>query len=95
MTKNSIILTAFQPKAMNPITFQRRNVPRQVADELLQWLSQSDFSRPRLPSVRMLAEQFRIIPNTANAALRILAESGVIRLIPRQGAFVIDVKNDD
>jgi len=52
-------------------------------------MSQSDFSRQRLPSVRELAEQFGLSPNTANAALRILAERGVIRVVPRKGAFMI------
>ena len=41
-----------------------------------------------IPSGRELAAQYRCAPMTAQAALRILAEDGVITIRPRQGSIV-------
>jgi DNA-binding LacI/PurR family transcriptional regulator len=43
----------------------------------------------RLPPVRDLAKRFDVSTNTAHAAIRLLAQRGVVDLRPRQRAFVI------
>lgn len=42
----------------------------------------------RLPSVRMLAEELAINPNTVQKAYRMLERSGVIQTIPGKGSFL-------
>ena len=42
----------------------------------------------RLPSVRMLAEELAINPNTVQKAYRMLEHSGVIETVPGKGSFV-------
>lgn len=44
----------------------------------------------RLPSVRMLAEELAINPNTAQKAYRMLEHSGVIETVPGKGSFLCD-----
>ena len=41
----------------------------------------------RLPSVRMLAEELAINPNTVQKAYRMLEHSGVIETVPGKGSF--------
>ena len=43
----------------------------------------------RLPSVRMAASELRVNPNTVKRAYSLLEEKGLIRLLPKKGAFVI------
>lgn len=69
-------------------TFARRNIAQQLADELERAVMQLDLPRRRLPSVRELAVEYRVSPNTANAALRLLADRQVIQVLPRKGAFI-------
>jgi len=73
---------------MNEPSFERRNIARQVADELERALMSGGSSRRRLPSVRELAAKYRVSPNTANAALRLLAERQIVQVFPRKGAFI-------
>ena len=42
----------------------------------------------RLPSVRMLAEELAINPNTVQKAYRMLEYSGVIETVPGKGSFL-------
>lgn len=42
----------------------------------------------RLPSVRMLAEELAINPNTVQKAYRMLEHSGVIETVPGKGSFL-------
>ena len=44
----------------------------------------------RLPSVRMLAEELAINPNTGQKAYRMLEHSGVIETVPGKGSFLCD-----
>ena len=44
----------------------------------------------RLPSVRMLAEELAIHPNTVQKAYRMLEHSGVIETVPGKGSFLCD-----
>lgn len=44
----------------------------------------------RLPSVRMLAEELAINPNTVRKAYRMLEHSGVIETVPGKGSFLCD-----
>lgn len=74
---------------MSPTSFHKRNLAQQVAEQLSQMINQNQwFSGRRLPAVRDLADQFGVSANTAHAALRLLADKGVVGLRPRQGAFV-------
>jgi DNA-binding GntR family transcriptional regulator len=68
--------------------FARRNIAQQLADELERAFSQLRLSRCRLPSVRELAVEYGVSPNTANAALRLLADRQLIQVLPRKGAFI-------
>lgn len=42
----------------------------------------------RLPSVRMLAEELAINPNTVQKAYRMLEHNGVIETVPGKGSFL-------
>lgn len=44
----------------------------------------------RLPSVRMLAEELAINPNTVQKAYQMLEHSGVIETVPGKGSFLCD-----
>ena len=43
----------------------------------------------KLPSVREAAAELRVNPNTVQRAYSLLEEKGLIRLLPKKGAFVI------
>lgn len=75
--------------ASEPSSFERRNLAMQVADAIAQRLIAPGAPSRRIPSVRAIARQYRISPNTANAALRLLAERHLVKVIPRQGTFLI------
>jgi DNA-binding GntR family transcriptional regulator len=79
---------SYTPAAENN-SFERRNLAMQVADAIAQRLISPGAPSRRVPSVRAIARQYRISPNTANAALRLLAERHLVRVIPRQGTFLI------
>jgi len=42
----------------------------------------------RLPSVRKMADEFGSNPSTVDRALHRLAQAGIVRTVPRQGAYV-------
>ena len=46
-------------------------------------------SGERLPSVRAAASELRVNPNTVQRAYSLLEEKGLIRSMPKKGAFVI------
>ena len=46
-------------------------------------------SGEKLPSVRTAATELRVNPNTVQRAYSLLEERGLIRSIPKKGAFVI------
>jgi len=73
---------------MTGTTFERRNIAHQLADELQRRLTEADVPRRRLPSVREIASLYRVSPNTANAAVRLLAQRNMVRVLPRRGAFI-------
>lgn len=74
---------------MSTTSFRKRNLAQQLAEQLSQMINQNQwFAGRRLPAVRELADQFGVSANTAHAALRLLADKGVVGLRPRQGAFV-------
>lgn len=43
----------------------------------------------KLPSVRVAASELRVNPNTVQRAYTLLEEKGLIRSMPKKGAFVI------
>lgn len=45
-------------------------------------------SGSRLPSVRMLAEELAINPNTVQKAYRMLEHNGIIETVPGKGSFL-------
>ncbi|MFA7436484.1 MAG: winged helix-turn-helix domain-containing protein [Bacilli bacterium] len=50
----------------------------------------------KLPSVRQIATEFGINPNTVNKSFQVLEEEGYIKIYPKKGAFVIyEDKNDN
>ena len=73
---------------MSRLSFQKQNLAERVADQLSQAIGQQGWGAGhRLPPVRNLAKQFKVSPNTAHSAIRLLAKRGIIDLKPR-GSFI-------
>ena len=49
----------------------------------------------KLPSVRAAATELRVNPNTVQRAYTLLEEKGLIRSMPKKGAFVIFGKKNE
>jgi DNA-binding GntR family transcriptional regulator len=47
----------------------------------------------KLPSYRQLADMFGAVPNTAGAAVRLLADEGLVSLMPKSAAVVRTPEN--
>lgn len=47
----------------------------------------------KLPSVREIASEFGINPNTVSKSFQILEEEGYIKIYPKKGAYVVYSKN--
>jgi DNA-binding GntR family transcriptional regulator len=67
---------------------------RQIANHLREQIAagQYDPEGPPLPSVRRLSEEWDVARRTANTALRILAQEGLIEVVPGMGYFAAPPK---
>lgn len=74
---------------MSGVSFKNQNLAERVADQLSETINRQGWSPgQKLPPVRDLARQFEVSPNTAHAAIQLLAGRGIIELQARQGAFI-------
>lgn len=69
----------------------QKNICDEIADEYEKYIRLGAL-RPgeKLPSCRSLAGQLGINPNTVERAYTLLEERGLIRTIPKKGAFVCE-----
>ena len=84
---------------MAKYTFAKRDVYLDIAEKYEKYIALGIIKpREKLPSVRAAAAELRVNPNTVQRAYSLLEEKGLIRSLPKKGAFVIfgdENKNDN
>ena len=75
---------------MAKYTFAKRDVYLDIAEKYEKYITLG-IIKPgeKLPSVRSAATELRVNPNTVQRAYSLLEEKGLIRSLPKKGAFVI------
>jgi GntR family transcriptional regulator len=69
--------------------FTKRDVYLEIAERYEKFISLGVIKPgEKLPSVRIAATELRVNPNTVQRAYSLLEEKGLIRSIPKKGAFV-------
>ena len=80
-------------------SFSKRDVYLEIAERYEKYITLGIIKLgEKLPSVREAASELRVNPNTVQRAYSLLEEKGLIRSMPKKGAFVIageDDKKDD
>ena len=75
------MLKSFSPK---------RDVYLEIAERYEKYITLGVIKQgEKLPSVRVAATELRVNPNTVQRAYTLLEEKGLIRSLPKKGAFVI------
>ena len=70
--------------------FSKRDVYIEIAERYEKYITHGVIkSGEKLPSVRTAATELRVNPNTVQRAYCLLEERGLIRSMPKKGAFVI------
>ncbi|MBQ9796544.1 MAG: GntR family transcriptional regulator [Clostridia bacterium] len=70
--------------------FTKRDVYLEIAERYEKYISLGIIKQgEKLPSVRTAATELRVNPNTVQRAYTLLEEKGLIRSIPKKGAFVL------
>lgn len=68
----------------------KRDVYLEIAERYEKYITLGVIkSGEKLPSVRTAATELRVNPNTVQRAYALLEEKGLIRSLPKKGAFVI------
>ncbi len=84
---------------MAKYTFAKRDVYLDIAEKYEKYITLGIIKpQEKLPSVRAAAAELRVNPNTVQRAYSLLEEKGLIRSLPKKGAFVIfgdENKNDN
>lgn len=67
----------------------------QLADELGRRILNGTYPPGRrIPSAADLCDEFSVSRQTANSALKLLKERGLVRGVPGRGTFVVDSSHD-
>ena len=67
----------------------KRDVYLEIADKFKEYIDKGIYkSGDKLPSVRQVAEDFGVNPNTAARAYSYLEEQGIIHTLPKKGVYV-------
>ena len=75
---------------MAPSFSAKRDVYLEIAERYEKYITLGVIrSGEKLPSVRTAATEMRVNPNTVQRAYSLLEEKGLIRSMPKKGAFVI------
>lgn len=70
--------------------FSKRDVYLEIAERYEKYITLGVIKPgEKLPSVRTAAAELRVNPNTVQRAYALLEEKGLIRSMPKKGAFVI------
>lgn len=83
--------------AMFVINLQGKNsIYEQIRDQILRYIELGVLqSNDKLPSVRQLAVELGINPNTVQKAYQELESQGYIYTLPKKGAFITERKEDN
>lgn len=75
---------------MAKTVFSKRDVYLEIAERYEKYITLGVIGPgEKLPSVRTAATELRVNPNTVQKAYSLLEERGLIRSMPKKGAFVI------
>lgn len=75
---------------MARFTFSKRDVYLEIAERYEKYITLGIFKpQEKLPSVRAAAAELRVNPTTVQRAYSLLEQKGLIRSMPKKGAFVI------
>ena len=75
---------------MERLVFSKQDVYLEIAQRYEKYISLGVIKAgEKLPSVRTAASELRVNPNTVQRAYALLEEKGLIRSMPKKGAFVI------
>jgi GntR family transcriptional regulator len=67
----------------------KRDVYLEIADKFKEYIDKGIYNPgDKLPSVRQVAEDFGVNPNTAARAYSYLEEQGIIHTLPKKGVYV-------
>ena len=70
--------------------FSKRDVYLEIAERYEKYITLGVIKQgEKLPSVRTAASELHVNPNTVQRAYSLLEEKGLIRSMPKKGAFVI------
>ncbi len=70
--------------------YSKRDVYLEIAERYEKFITLGVMKQgEKLPSVRTAAAELRVNPNTVQRAYAMLEEKGLIRSVPKKGAFVI------
>lgn len=75
----------------------KKSIYEQIRDQIMRFIGLGIIApNDKMPSVRQLAYELNINPNTVAKAYQELEKSGYIYILPKKGAFVADrhEKND-
>ena len=69
----------------------KRDVYLEIADKFKEYIDKGIYKPgDKLPSVRQVAEDFGVNPNTAARAYSYLEEQGIIQTLPKKGVYVYE-----
>lgn len=75
---------------MSRFTFSKRDIYLEIAERYEKYITLGILkSQDKLPSVRVAAAELHVNPTTVQRAYSLLEEKGLIRSMPKKGAFVI------
>ena len=75
---------------MSNLSFSKRDVYIDIAERYEKYITLGVIKlNEKLPSVREAATELHVNPNTVQRAYSLLEEKGLIRSVPKKGAFVI------
>ena len=64
---------------------------QQIADDLRELIATGELAAgSRLPSTRELMDRYDVANNTAQSAIRVLRDQGLVETVPARGTFVVN-----
>jgi GntR family transcriptional regulator len=80
---------------MSKFSFSKRDIYLDIAERYEKYITLGVIKLgEKLPSVREAAAKLRVNPNTVQRAYSLLEDKGLIRSIPKKGAFAIAGQED-
>jgi DNA-binding GntR family transcriptional regulator len=86
--------TGMGTSPVRPLGRRTRTLPEQIADELGARILNGEYRAGERVGEQQLAEAYVVSRGPIREAIRMLAGRGLVELLPRRGAFVVDISLD-